>query len=83
MHFNMAHTKDKYLHTNCLAMLANMSSKFINLNPYACQKLFSFYTTLVKRHTKTVEKIQLTSLKQDGDSEGSQALISQLTVVGC
>lgn len=31
MQYNMAHTKDRYLHTNCLAMLANMSSKFIHL----------------------------------------------------
>ncbi|CAB1352057.1 unnamed protein product, partial [Coregonus sp. 'balchen'] len=26
--FNMTRTRDKYLHTNCLAALANMSAQF-------------------------------------------------------
>lgn len=74
MHYNMNHTKDKYLHTNCLAMLANMSSKFVNLHPYVCQKLLAFFTTLAKRHNKTVEKLQLSTLSPDeGGEEGDVA----------
>ena len=37
--FNQYLDKDKYLHTNCLAALANMSSKFVNLHPYVCQRI--------------------------------------------
>jgi len=31
--------QDKYLHTNCLAALANMSAQFTNLHQYVAQKL--------------------------------------------
>lgn len=70
MQYNMLHTKDRYLHTNCLATLANMSNKFINLHPYVCQKLIGFYSTLVKRHSKTMEKLQLSVIKGEDESEG-------------
>ncbi|XP_076844928.1 dymeclin [Brachyhypopomus gauderio] len=36
--FNMTRTRDKYLHTNCLAALANMSSQFRCLHQYAAQR---------------------------------------------
>ncbi|EEC20238.1 conserved hypothetical protein, partial [Ixodes scapularis] len=38
IHFNMTRMRDKYLHTNCLAALANMSNHFKNLHPYVCQR---------------------------------------------
>lgn len=72
MHYNMTHTKDQYLHTNCLATLANMSSKFIQLHPYVCQRLIAFYSTLVKRHHKTVERLQLSTLKSSGDEDSER-----------
>lgn len=31
--------QDKYLHTNCLAALANMSSQFTNLHSFVAQKV--------------------------------------------
>ncbi|XDV38177.1 hypothetical protein PO909_007643, partial [Leuciscus waleckii] len=37
--FNMTRTRDKYLHTNCLAALANMSAQFRNLHQYAAQRI--------------------------------------------
>ncbi|RUS74554.1 hypothetical protein EGW08_017679 [Elysia chlorotica] len=37
--FNMTRMRDKYLHTNCLAALANMSSEFTNLNSFVAQKI--------------------------------------------
>lgn len=80
MHYNMVHTKDRYLHTNCLATLANMSSKFANLHPYVCQRLVGFYCTLVKRYAKTVEKLQISSLRADEDAEAEGA-VSQLELV--
>ena len=39
--------QDKYLHTNCLAALANMSSKFYALHPYVCQRINRFLSILV------------------------------------
>ncbi|KAJ3606036.1 hypothetical protein NHX12_028079 [Muraenolepis orangiensis] len=37
--FNMTRTRDKYLHTNCLAALANMSAQFRCLHQYAAQRI--------------------------------------------
>lgn len=78
MQYNMTHTRDKYLHTNCLAMLANMSSKFVNIHPYACQRLLAFYSALAKRHSKVMDRLQLSKMKaakeQDGDIVSSQLI---------
>ena len=73
MQYNMAHTKDKYLHTNCLAMLANMSSKFVNIHPYASQRFLAFFSALAKRHSKTLERLQLSKMKGDKEEEDVSA----------
>lgn len=41
--------KDKFLHTNLLATLANMSSHFKHLNPYVCQKIITLFIRISKR----------------------------------
>lgn len=50
--FNMLKMRDKYLHTNCLAALANMSSQFRFLHPYVAQRLVSLFETLAKKHDR-------------------------------
>ena len=37
--YNMTRMRDKYLHTNCLAALANMSAHFHSLHPYVSQRI--------------------------------------------
>uniref|UniRef100_A0A2C9L5B3 Dymeclin n=1 Tax=Biomphalaria glabrata TaxID=6526 RepID=A0A2C9L5B3_BIOGL len=37
--YNMTRMRDKYLHTNCLAALANMSAQFNNLSAFVSQKI--------------------------------------------
>ncbi|KAL4216561.1 hypothetical protein ACF0H5_024284 [Mactra antiquata] len=37
--YNITRMRDKYLHTNCLAALANMSSQFTDLHQYVAQRL--------------------------------------------
>lgn len=44
--------RDKYLHTNCLAALANMSGQFRSLHPYVAQRLVSLFETLAKKHAR-------------------------------
>lgn len=51
--------QDKYLHTNCLAALANMSSQFRSLHPYVCQRLVSLFEKLSKRHTLLCESLKM------------------------
>ncbi|XP_011501964.1 PREDICTED: dymeclin [Ceratosolen solmsi marchali] len=50
--YNMLKMRDRYLHTNCLAALANMSSQFRLLHPYVSQRLISLFETLAKKYIK-------------------------------
>ena len=55
---NMSRMRDKYLHTNCLACLANMSSTFKELHAYVAQKLVGLLAALAKKHAKLVDAIR-------------------------
>ncbi|CAF1506004.1 unnamed protein product, partial [Rotaria sordida] len=56
--FNMTRMRAKYLHTNCFAALANMSSQFQNLHTYVSQRIVSLFNLLARKHTKTLDLIQ-------------------------
>ncbi|CAG9794474.1 unnamed protein product [Diatraea saccharalis] len=58
LHYNMARVRDKYLHTNCLAAVANMSCEFRNLHPYVAQRLISLFEILTKRRTRLCSEIE-------------------------
>ncbi|XP_014211106.1 dymeclin isoform X2 [Copidosoma floridanum] len=59
--YNMLKMRDRYLHTNCLAALANMSSQFRALHPYVSQRLISLFETLAKKHAKLEATIRTQS----------------------
>jgi len=48
--YNLSRVKDKYLHTNCLATLANMSSRVRNIHRHASQRLLTLLVILIKKH---------------------------------
>uniref|UniRef100_A0A0R3VUF1 Dymeclin n=1 Tax=Taenia asiatica TaxID=60517 RepID=A0A0R3VUF1_TAEAS len=50
--------RDKYLHINSLAALANLSPKITNLHPYVSQALVDLLQKLVKRHKRLVNEIR-------------------------
>ena len=60
----MARMRDKYLHTNCLAALANMSSQFQNLHIYVTQRIISLFNLLARKHSKILELIQQRSKQE-------------------
>jgi hypothetical protein len=62
--FNMTRMRDKYLHTNCLAALANMSSQFQHLHTYVTQRIVSLFNLLARKHSKTLDLIQQQSKQQ-------------------
>ncbi|CAH1999813.1 unnamed protein product [Acanthoscelides obtectus] len=64
--YNMLKMRDKYLHTNCLAALANMSSQFRELHPYVSQRLISLFETLAKRYHRLVLRMK-TEKNQKGE----------------
>ncbi|KAE9414847.1 hypothetical protein Angca_005377 [Angiostrongylus cantonensis] len=69
VHKNAIRMRDRYLHTNCLAALANMSSCFKNLSPIVCQKLVSLLELLTKRHVKMVEHMRQGSEQEPADGK--------------
>ncbi|XP_019866777.2 dymeclin [Aethina tumida] len=50
--YNMLKMRDKYLHTNCLAALANMSGQFRELHPYVSQRFVSLFETIAKKYQR-------------------------------
>ena len=55
--FNMYKVRDRYVHTNSLAALANMSSQFRSIHTYPAQKIFELITALIKRHKLYKQKL--------------------------
>ena len=74
---NITEMKDKYLHTNCLATLANMSNHFQNLNQYCAQRLVRLTYQLSKKQSKLSH--QLTKLGDDDSLENK--LRTELAVI--
>lgn len=65
--YNMLKMRDKYLHTNCLAALANMSAQFRELHPYVSQRLVSLFETLAKRYQKLEQKLEQQQQPRNGE----------------
>ncbi|XP_076293473.1 dymeclin isoform X2 [Lasioglossum baleicum] len=86
--YNMFKMRDKYLHTNCLAALANMSAQFTSLHPYVSQRLLSLFETLAKKHVRLEAKIQAqpslppdsTAIAVNGTTSNTD-LIQDLTIL--
>ncbi|XP_075697026.1 dymeclin isoform X2 [Rhinoderma darwinii] len=55
--YNMTRTRDKYLHTNCLAALANMSAQFRCLHQYAAQRIISSACRHLRRYLYVLDKM--------------------------
>uniref|UniRef100_A0A0N4ZBI6 Dymeclin n=1 Tax=Parastrongyloides trichosuri TaxID=131310 RepID=A0A0N4ZBI6_PARTI len=58
IHMNTIKTRDRYLHTNCLAALANISGNFKNLDPYVCHKLTSLLILMMKKHVRLIQNMR-------------------------
>ncbi|XP_038970237.1 dymeclin [Phoenix dactylifera] len=71
--YNLSKLRDIYLHTNCLAILANMAPHVHRLSAYASQRLVSLFDMLARKYTKLAElkndKVQKFAIDQvDGGS---------------
>ncbi|KAA8548686.1 hypothetical protein F0562_000370 [Nyssa sinensis] len=53
--YNLSKLRDVYLHTNCLATLANMAPHAHHLSAYASQRLVSLFDMLSHKYTKLAE----------------------------
>ncbi|CAN1808138.1 DYM [Linum perenne] len=55
--YNLSKLRDLYLHTTCLATLANMAPHVHRLSPYASQRLVSLFYMLSRKYNKLAERI--------------------------
>nr|XP_034930839.1 dymeclin isoform X1 [Populus alba] len=55
--YNLSKLRDLYLHTTCLATLANMAPHFHHLSAYASQRLVSLFYMLSRKYNKLAERI--------------------------
>ncbi|XP_078430945.1 dyggve-melchior-clausen syndrome protein [Wolffia australiana] len=65
--YNMSKVRDVYLHTNCLATLANMAPHVHRLSGFASQSLISLVDKLGRKYTKLVEIKQGKVLESEGE----------------
>lgn len=79
--FNMTRTRDKYLHTNCLAALANMSAQFRCLHQYAAQRILSLFALLSKKHNKVLEQATQSLRGRQGDNTALPDYAQDLNVI--
>ncbi|KAH8848988.1 Dymeclin [Schistosoma japonicum] len=73
--YHLNQLKDKYLHVNILATLANLSPRITKLHPHACDTLVNLLQLLIKRHNKTVDVLRKMS---DDNQSQSVAEITKL-----
>ncbi|KAL0376655.1 UNVERIFIED_CONTAM: Dymeclin [Sesamum calycinum] len=63
-------TLDVYLHTNCLATLANMAPHVYRLSAYASERLVSLFDMLSRKYNKLAEIKNDKMNTEDGDLRG-------------
>lgn len=70
--YNLSKLRDVYLHTNCLATLANMAPHVHRLSAYASQRLVSLFDMLSRKYSKLAElknnKMQIGNSESRGDN---------------
>lgn len=81
--YNMTRMRDKYLHTNCLAALANMSNHFKKLHPYVCQRFVSLFENLAKRLSRIMFQLRNSNetTRVDIDDIFSTDLMQDLSIL--
>lgn len=72
--YNMTRMRDKYLHTNCLAALANMSSQFTNLNLFVAQKIINLFSQLCKRHSRLIDQIRESAMNSQTSEQTDEQI---------
>ncbi|GFP86041.1 dymeclin [Phtheirospermum japonicum] len=68
--YNLSKLRDVYLHTNCLATLANMAPHVYKLSSYASQRLVSLFDMLSRKYNKLAEIKNNKMSLVDGDPSG-------------
>jgi len=79
--YNTASMQDAYVHTNCLAALANMAPTFKKMHPHAARCLVSLYEVLSRKYIKLRDtRAAITPQPEDdvGEDEDGDAELLRL-----
>ncbi|XP_021899520.1 dymeclin [Carica papaya] len=76
--YNLSKLRDVYLHTTCLATLANMAPHVHRLSAYASQRLVSLFYMLSRKYNKLAE-LRDEKLHAQGNSFEQESLTDDLT----
>ncbi|XP_058105313.1 uncharacterized protein LOC131248852 [Magnolia sinica] len=79
MKYNLSKLRDVYLHTNCLATLANMAPHVHRLSAYASQRLVSLFDMLSRKYTKLAELRNDKILKAKANSVEGGSLAEEMS----
>ncbi|XP_050218594.1 uncharacterized protein LOC126669224 [Mercurialis annua] len=71
--YNLSKLRDLYLHTTCLATLANMAPHVHRLSAYASQRLVSLFYMLSRKYNKLADRIDDKIGKNGSAEQGSLA----------
>ncbi|KDP40232.1 hypothetical protein JCGZ_02230 [Jatropha curcas] len=71
--YNLSKLRDLYLHTTCLATLANMAPHVHRLSAYASQRIVSLFYMLSRKYNKLAERIDDKIGKSGSVEQGSLA----------
>ncbi|XP_071717720.1 uncharacterized protein [Rutidosis leptorrhynchoides] len=77
--FNMSKMRDVYLHTNCLAALANMAPHVHRLSSYASQRLVSLFDMLSRKYAKLAELKNDKMHMSDGELKDDIKIIEDMS----
>ena len=72
---NLAGAHDAYVHTNCLAALANIAPLLRKLHPHAARSLVSLYDLFARKFLKMSRKQQKSAELTDQGAGGSRAVV--------
>ncbi|KAK9070950.1 hypothetical protein SSX86_009518 [Deinandra increscens subsp. villosa] len=82
--YNMSKMRDVYLHTNCLATLANMAPHVHRLSSYASQRLVSLFDMLSRKYAKLAEvknnKMQMSDSDPKDDDKTPEDTSAELHI---
>ncbi|KAL5542027.1 hypothetical protein UlMin_009737 [Ulmus minor] len=77
--YNLSKLRDVYLHTTCLATLANMGPHVHRLSAYASQRLVSLFDMLARKYNKLAELLNNNVHLSKGNSMDENGLSDDLS----
>ncbi|XP_031396635.1 dymeclin [Punica granatum] len=77
--YNLSKLRDVYLHTNCLATLANMAPHCHRLSAYASERLVSLFDMLSKKYNKLAELRDKKTHINRGNSLEEDSLVEDMS----